>query len=46
MASLAAEPENRRRNYIKALRMADKGDFGLLIEFMKEKRNPQGLFFT
>lgn len=38
MASLRKSPDMRRDRYIKALRCADKGDFELLIEFMKEKK--------
>ena len=37
-AALAHHPKERRESYIKALRVADKGDFTLLIEFMKEKK--------
>ena len=37
-AALAHHPKGRRESYIKALRDADKGDFTLLIEFMKEKK--------
>jgi Fic-DOC domain mobile mystery protein B len=37
-AALAHQPKRRRESYIKALRDADKGDFTLLIEFMKEKK--------
>ena len=37
-ATLAHHPKERRESYIKALRVADKGDFTLLIEFMKEKK--------
>ena len=37
-AALAHHPKRRRESYIKALRDADKGDFTLLIEFMKEKK--------
>lgn len=37
-ASLASDPKERRKSYIKALQKADKGDFGMLIEFMKEKK--------
>lgn len=37
-ASLASEPEVRRKTYIKALQKADKGDFAPLIEFVREKR--------
>lgn len=37
-SSLAETPEERRKSYIKALRSADKGDFGPLIDFMKEKK--------
>lgn len=36
--SLTDEPKKRRSTYIAALKAADKGDFTLLIEFMKEKR--------
>lgn len=38
MASLSHSPTKRRDMYIQALRSADKGDFGPLIEFMKEKK--------
>ncbi len=38
MASLGKNPQLRRDHYIKALRNADKGDFDLLIEFMREKK--------
>jgi Fic-DOC domain mobile mystery protein B len=38
MGSLANDPKLRRSTYIKALQKADKGDFSLLIEFLKEKR--------
>jgi fido (protein-threonine AMPylation protein) len=38
MASLSHSPAKRRDMYIQALRSADKGDFGPLIEFMKEKK--------
>ena len=38
MASMGDRPKERRDLYIKALRKADKGDFNLLIEFMKECR--------
>lgn len=38
MASLGKTPQLRRDLYIKALRSADKGDFDLLIKFMKEKK--------
>ena len=38
MTSLGKTPKLRRDHYIKALRSADKGDFDLLIEFMKEKK--------
>lgn len=37
-ASMADDPKERRKAYIKALRSADKGEFGLLIEFMREKK--------
>jgi Fic-DOC domain mobile mystery protein B len=37
-ASLASDPKERRKIYIKALQKADKGDFGMLIEFMQEKK--------
>lgn len=37
-ASMADRPKERRDLYIKALRSADKNDFSLLIEFMKEKK--------
>lgn len=37
-SSLNDEPIKRRSSYISALKAADKGDFTLLIEFMKEKR--------
>ena len=37
-AALAHHPKESRESYIKALRVADKGDFTLLIEFMKEKK--------
>lgn len=37
-ASLAHDPKERRRSYIKALQKADKGDFEILIEFMQEKK--------
>jgi len=37
-ASLASDPKERRKSYIKALQKADNGDFGMLIEFMKEKK--------
>ena len=37
-AALAHHPKERRESYIKALRVADNGDFTLLIEFMKEKK--------
>jgi Fic-DOC domain mobile mystery protein B len=37
MASLAHDPKLRRETYIKALRKADKGEFDLLVEFMREK---------
>jgi Fic-DOC domain mobile mystery protein B len=36
-ASLAHDPKLRRETYIKALRKADKGEFDLLVEFMREK---------
>ena len=39
MASLGKNPQLRRDHYIKALRSADKGDFDLLIEFMREKKD-------
>jgi len=38
MASMSHSPAKRRDKYIQALRSADKGDFGPLIEFMKEKK--------
>jgi Fic-DOC domain mobile mystery protein B len=38
MASLGKTPQLRRDHYIKALRSADKGDFELLTEFMREKK--------
>lgn len=38
-ASLNHKPDERRKNYIKALQSADKEDFSLLIEFMKEKKS-------
>ena len=37
-SSMSSTPKDRRDLYIKALRCADKGDFSLLIEFMKEKK--------
>jgi Fic-DOC domain mobile mystery protein B len=37
-ATLAHDPHERRRSYIKALQQADRGNFELLIEFMKEKK--------
>jgi Fic-DOC domain mobile mystery protein B len=37
-ATLTDDPRRRRSDYITALKAADKGDFGLLIEFMKEKK--------
>lgn len=37
-ASLSHDPKERRKAYIKALQKADKGDFEMLIEFMKEKK--------
>ncbi len=37
-ASLALDPQERRKIYIKALQQADKGNFEPLIEFMKEKK--------
>ncbi len=37
-ASLKRHPKERRALYIKALRNADKGDFGPLIEYMREKK--------
>ncbi len=39
MASLGKNPQLRRDHYIKALRSADKGNFDLLIEFMREKKD-------
>ena len=39
MISLKDFPQKRRDLYIKALRKADAGDYGELIEFMKEKKN-------
>jgi Fic-DOC domain mobile mystery protein B len=36
-ASLSTTPQERRKSYIKALQLADKGDFRMLIEFMSEK---------
>lgn len=38
-ASLVDDPKKRRASYISALKAADKGDFTLLIEFMKEKKS-------
>lgn len=38
MASLSETPGIRRDKYIKALRSADKGDFGPLIGFMRESK--------
>lgn len=38
MSSLTNNPTERRRTYIKALQQADKGNFQLLIEFMKENK--------
>jgi Fic-DOC domain mobile mystery protein B len=35
-ASLINDPKERRRTYIKALQQADKGNFQLLVEFMRE----------
>lgn len=35
-ASLVLDPKERRRAYIKALQQADKGNFQLLVEFMRE----------
>jgi Fic-DOC domain mobile mystery protein B len=35
-ASLIQDPKERRRTYIKALQQADKGNFQLLVEFMRE----------
>lgn len=37
-ASLSSDPKERRKTYIKALQKADKGDFGPLIDFMREKK--------
>lgn len=37
-ASLTDDPRMRRSAYIAALKAADKGDFTLLIDFMKEKK--------
>lgn len=37
-ASLNDDPRKRRSAYIAALKAADKGDFSMLIEFMKEKK--------
>lgn len=37
-ASLAHDPAERRKTYIKALQKADKGDFRALIEFMRETK--------
>jgi Fic family protein len=36
--SLAHDPKERRKIYIKALQQADKGNFEPLIEYMKEKK--------
>jgi Fic-DOC domain mobile mystery protein B len=38
MASLQHDPALRRKTYIKALQAADKGNFELLIQFLKEKK--------
>jgi len=38
MASLNHKPRERRSKYIKALQSADKCDFTMLIDFMKEKK--------
>lgn len=38
MSSMSSNPKERRDLYIMALRKADKGDFSLLVEFMKEKK--------
>lgn len=38
-ASILRNADERRKEYIKALREADKGNFQLLIEFMKEKKD-------
>jgi Fic-DOC domain mobile mystery protein B len=38
MASLAHEPQLRRKTYIKALQSADKGDYSALIKFLSEKK--------
>ncbi len=35
--SLAHDPKRRRKEYIEALKKADKGDYGALICFMSEK---------
>jgi Fic-DOC domain mobile mystery protein B len=37
-ASLAHDPKERRKSYIKALQQADQGNFGPLVDFMKEKK--------
>jgi len=38
MASLKNNPEERRKRYIEAIRLADKGSYSALIEFMGEKK--------
>ena len=37
--SLLNNPEERRRQYIAALKNADRGDYRLLVEFMSEKNS-------